>query len=65
MNNCQFIAKNAAYTWDNIHVAAVSIDPVGSTYTVKFVGENTYSDCYNGLHQVKYANEADSVTIVK
>ena len=65
VNNCTFKATEPAKTWDGIDVAAVSIDPTNAAtiYTINFIGENTVSDAFNGLVQVKYENEASQVTI--
>ncbi len=65
VNNCTFKATEPAKTWDGIDVAAVSIDPTNAAtiYTINFIGENTVSDAFNGLVQVKYKNEASQVTI--
>lgn len=44
----------AAYTWNGIHVAAVSIDgSQGGTYVVNLEGTNTVDSDMNGLWQIK------------
>jgi len=76
IKDCTFIGKTAAYTWDGLYVAAVSMDPVdGATYNVNFEGNNTVvaadgatadtygNTAYAGLHQVKYANESSQITV--
>ena len=65
VKDCTFIATTPAQTWDNIPVAAVSIDPENGSpdATVHFEGTNTYSDAFYALYQVKYADEVDDVKI--
>ena len=65
VKDCTFIATSSATTWDEIPVAAVSIDPENGSpdATVYFEGTNTYSDAFYGLYQVKYADEVDDVTV--
>ncbi len=77
VKDCSFTAKTAAYTWNKLYVAAVSIDPANAntTYNVNFVGNNTVTvgegaaaDSFgnigfDGLYQVKDAAESSQVTI--
>lgn len=77
VRNCTFTANTAAYTWDGLHVAAVSIDPNGADkqITVNFEGANTVVTAegatadnngntgFAGLHQIKYANESKQIEV--
>ena len=64
VKDCKFIATTGAKTWDKIPVAAVSIDPNGAhTVNVNFEGNNTVADAFHGLHQVKYADEIELITV--
>ena len=54
VKDCTFNATAPAYTWNGIHVAAVSFDGrLGGTYTVKFEGNNVVDSDFKGLWQVK------------
>lgn len=54
VKDCEFNATAAAYTWNGIHVAAVSIDgSQGGTYVVNLEGTNTVDSDMNGLWQIK------------
>ena len=66
VKDCTFKATTAAETWDGIPVAAVSIDPENGSpdATVIFEGTNTFSAAFNGLYQVKYADEVDDVKVL-
>ena len=62
VKDCTFNATAPAYTWNGIHVAAVSYDgSQGGTYTVNFEGENTVDANFNGLWQIK--NGEANVTV--
>ena len=77
VRDCTFTASTAAYTWDGLYVAAVSIDPVGASkkITVNFEGTNTVvttegatadangNTGFAGLHQIKYANETAQIMV--
>lgn len=60
-----FNATAAAYTWNKIHVAAVSIDgsaaTTNGTFAVKFEGNNTVDADFAGLCQIK--GEKGNVTV--
>ncbi len=53
VKDCAFNATAAAYTWDQKHVAAVSIDGTNGTYVVNLEGTNTVDSDFNGLWQIK------------
>ena len=77
VRDCTFTASTAAYTWDGLYVAAVSIDPNGASkkITVNFEGTNTVviaegatvdangNTGFAGLYQIKYANESSQITV--
>ncbi len=62
VEDCTFNASAAAYTWNGIHVAAVSIDGTNGTYEVSFKGNNVVGENFNGLYQIKTG--AANVTFV-
>ena len=65
VKDCTFNATAPAYTYNNIHVAAVSIDSLqGGTYNVKFEGNNTFNSHFAGLVQIKNPNSSNNVTII-
>lgn len=54
VKDCTFNATAPAYTWNGIHVAAVSIDSTqGTSYEVNFEGNNVVDDDFAGLVQIK------------
>jgi hypothetical protein len=62
VKDCTFNATAKAYTWNGIHVAAVSFDGAeGGTYTINFEGTNTVDSDFNGLYQDK--TNAGNVTV--
>lgn len=62
VKDCTFNATAPAYTWNGIHVAAVSYDgSQGGTYTVNFEGNNVVDSNFNGLWQIKGGEECVTV----
>ena len=53
VKDCTFNATDAAYTWNGIHVSAVSIDGSQGKYVVNLEGTNTVDEDFNGLWQIK------------
>ena len=76
VRDCSFTASTAAYTWNGLYVAAVSIDPTGTKQVnVNFEGTNTVitsdgaiadangNTGFAGLHQIKNANTTSTITV--
>lgn len=66
INNCTFAATEVGYTGAGDPTACVEIDPAGTnTYTIKFTGNNTKTDKYNGWTRIKDNSTGHTITGVE
>lgn len=66
INNCTFAATEVGYTGAGDPTACVEIDPAGdNTYTIKFTGNNTKTDKYNGWTRIKDNSTGHTITGVE